>query len=171
MERMKDGTYEAKPIDYILTETKDGTPQVAVMFKTTEEKPQVITWYGILNGGKAQDFAIKALLTMGLRGNDLAPLANGKDSNLLDLDNVVQIVVESHEYEGKTQQRVSWVNRVPGFRKPVNPQVATKVASLRGAVAALRQETGIKDPGPSFASFNGAGSVGGPPTSGGTLGF
>lgn len=168
------GTYEAKVVDYTVGETKNGTPQVLVMFQTlpTEHQPSTtITWYGLLNGDRAQEITIAALLTMGLKGNDLAPLCGGKQTGVLDFDTVLNIVVEDHTYNGKTTSRVSWVNAQPGFRKATNPQTASKIAGLKGAVAAARQATGIKDPGPDFKNFNGSGPIGPQSTGGQNLGF
>lgn len=159
MQLTEEGRFEAKVVDYGLAETNDGTPQVVVMFNTVEEKPRTITWYGILNAGKAQEIALKALLTMGLKGNDVAALEAGKDTGLIDTEKSVSITVENHVYNGKTQTRVSWVNPLRSFR--ADPQTTAKVASLnlKGVIQKLRQDTGIKDTGPDFNSYNGTGPV------------
>lgn len=151
-EKIVPGKYTAKISNYGITPTKSGDPQIAVLFDFNDQDgtPHEITWFGSLNGEKAQEITSKACLTMGLVGNDLGKIAAGVEGGALDHETPVSIQIEPHTWDGKTVMRVKFINRLGGqaFQKKLSESEAKlKLAALNlgGVVAAARQELGIKD--------------------------
>lgn len=147
------GIYKAKISNYGITNTKAGDPQIAVLFdfENQEKVPCEMTWFGTLKEGKGRDITLKALLTMGMRGNDIEALAGGLDSNTLNPENPVNITIdEEPDQAGKYHMRVKWINSVGGaaFRDKLTKdeaKVKLGALNLKGAMALIRAETGIKD--------------------------
>lgn len=160
MSQIKPGIYQATISNYGIGVTQNGNPQVMILFnfQDHENAPREMTWYGSLKEGKAQEYTLKTLLYCGFSGSDPAEIADGIESGLLDHITPVKITVEEHEYEGKKSMRVSWVNKIGS--KAMEKRITKSEAklklgtlNLKGTLAAVRQETGIKaEPRPAKAA-------------------
>lgn len=139
---MQPGRYEGKILDYGIGETKMGNPQIFVKFKIGEKS---LTWFGSLSE-KAIEITGKALIACGFKGTDLSVLADGLNSNALDLDKTLSLVVENEEYKGKTYTKIKWVNELnSGATEKLNKAGAVQKLSgmnLTGKMIQLQQEMG-----------------------------
>jgi hypothetical protein len=147
MAKIQPGTYEARVSDYGIGTVKDGAPQVMVLlnYKDQDGDSHDVTWFGSLKEGKAQEITLKALLTMGFAGDDVAALADGIHSNLLDAVTPVSIVIEEHEYQGKKSMRVQWINSMGGktMEKRIEKsqaKILMGALNLKGQLAMLREQ-------------------------------
>lgn len=150
--------YAAQISDYGFSKTKAGDPQVEVMFQfVAEGKACHLTWYGSLKPGQAQEITIDALIKMGLSTNELALLANGKASNILNCNKEYEISVDhNHEYNGKISSRIQRVG-LPGeadagtaARKLTENMAVemTKGLNLAATIIERRQKMGVQAPKP-----------------------
>lgn len=116
----------AKCTQYGITLTKNGAPQVTVDFLCEDGKTR--TWRGSLNEGKAREITFKALDNLGFKGSDPTDLVGGVETNLLDLDRQVDLTIGNEEWQGKTYEKVQWINRVGGssFKKALSKEDAIK---------------------------------------------
>lgn len=105
------GSYPAKLIDWAITETKAGDPQVACMFSYVQDgKPLTLTWYGSFKE-KAVQRTLDTIKMLGLKGTDLSILADGCQGKGLDLSKSVEIVVEVNaDMLGRQRAQIKWVN-------------------------------------------------------------
>ena len=149
MEPVKAGKYEARIIDYTMTTNTKGDLQAAVRFTFNDGiADRNMTWYGGF-GEKQLKHTLKALVTMGLRGA-VEEMADGVNSNILDVDKAVEIEVRHEEYNGKTTVKIAWVNALGGaaFKNlAAKADVKAKLATLniKGELAALRATMGVKE--------------------------
>jgi len=103
---LADGKYKARAQTLDVSITSKGTEQVVVWFDVVEGPcaGESAPWFGYLTP-KARGRTLEALVYMGVR-----------DVGDLDFSgynrNVVEIVVEQNEYQGKTRARVQWVNKI-----------------------------------------------------------
>lgn len=149
------GKYLGKVLDYGIGKTKDGEPNIMLMFgfKDSSGVDQDLIWRGSLKEGKAREITIDALLILGLVGNDLSLLAHGNGSGVLNQEKEVQLVVEHETYNGKTFAKVRYINEVGGgaFKEKMGKDEAiTKLGGLNlgGDVFARREAKGYKDKAP-----------------------
>ena len=147
MDKIPNGRHQARVIDYGLTETKAGDPQVRVKFKLVGDGSE-ITWFGSLKEGKASEITIDSLLVCGLHGTDLLILEGGSGSGALNEEKIVSIVVEDEEYNGKTTTKVKWINSLDGGAKKLSDNKKGSLKRYSQLVKARRVELGIKDAGP-----------------------
>jgi len=134
---IKIGTYLATPNSWGMGTTKDGKPHVFIQFKTEDGS---ITWNGHLTE-KTKERTIGVLILCGFRDEELKWLT---ESDALDKDQEVSIVVDENTYEGKTSFQVSWVNAT---RKSLTKDETVKVLGgmdLKGIFASQFSEKGIK---------------------------
>lgn len=151
MKEVQPGKYLAKVTDYGIGTTKEGLPQVLVMFayKDKDQDEHSLIWFGSLKEN-AKPYTIDALLACGLKGNDLEVLADGVGNGALDTEKDVQITVEEHEWQGKKSMRIQWINE-PGassFRDKLTKGEAVQKMqglNLKADVLARRQASGKKD--------------------------
>lgn len=135
-------TYLAMIENYGLSQTNSGSPQYAVQFKIVEDgeaKGQTLTWYGSLGASEAAlDITMKALATMGMKGDDIA------DENLLDKTVPYRVVVVHDSYQGRVSAKIRFVNSAsgPAFKKPSDPSKIA--ASLKGSILAAQKRLAAK---------------------------
>jgi hypothetical protein len=124
----KPGSYPGKLIDWAITETKDGSPQVVCMFEYLQDgKPLRLNWFGSFKE-KAYERTIEALRFLGLQGVDLSILADGAMGKGLTKDKVADIVVEVRpNLTGKLVAGIAWVNN------PHEANIPKKVSRDRAA--------------------------------------
>lgn len=132
----------AKVKNYGIALTKSGAPQVTIDFECEDGK--VRTWRGSLNQGKAQDITFKALDACGFSGGDPLELAGGLDTGLIPLGHEVDLTIGNEEYQGKTYEKVQWVNRIggQGFKNAISKEDAVKKfagMNLKASFAAHRK--------------------------------
>lgn len=140
------GRYLARPVLWMLTETKSGAEQYAVELEVTSPDEalagQHLTWFGGFSSDKATEITVKALRVLGWTGDDL-------DAVALATDKDVSITVEHEEYQGKTQVRVRWINPLGGLavRAPLAADRRRGFAErMRGAIAGIDAKTGWTAP-------------------------
>lgn len=100
------GKFKAKAKTWGLGEASTGNKEVAVLFDILDEAAEfsALTWRGHFSDA-AWERTVESLRICGWEGDDLTKL-EGLDKN------EVELVVEEEEYEGKTQTKVRWVNRI-----------------------------------------------------------
>lgn len=117
--RWKPGKYRAKAVDWLTSKTKDGSPQVDILFEyqqpgeqpgSTEQRQMI--WYGSFKGG-ARERTMETLFNLGLRG-PVSTLETGRDGKALDAEKEVEIVVEHRVYNGILRAGIAWVNEIGG---------------------------------------------------------
>ena len=144
-------TYKARVVNYCIVTSKAGDPMVAVVFRytDTDNAQKDITWRGSLKNEKAQEITIDTLILLGFNGTELALLANGPVSNVLDTNKDVEIVVGEEDFEGKTHTKVAYVNAVGGGGFKDKLDEAGAVQKLQGlnlaaTIMERRQKSGVK---------------------------
>ncbi|HAM59861.1 MAG TPA: hypothetical protein DCQ64_32395 [Candidatus Rokubacteria bacterium] len=124
---------------WVLGESDKGQVNLAVSFpvKDAEGNERFIVWRGYFTE-KTTDRTIESLRYMGFEGDDL--------SNLVGLDkNQVELVIEDEEYEGKTYERVQFINKAGGAltKQPlVGEKASAFAAQLKGAFRAFDAAAG-----------------------------
>lgn len=152
------GTYRSRVVNYTLSNTKAGNPQVEVLFEFSQgdglsSTHHQIRWWGQLSE-KALPYTLKNLITMGYRGTtneDFAKLADGVEGGMIDLGVEVDLVLENETSEqGKTFLKVKWINALGGVFKSgmTREQAKVKLGTMNIAaqLAMIRQEIGAPSP-------------------------
>jgi hypothetical protein len=136
------GDHLAKVIDYAVTETQTGKPMIVVRFSTDNGE---VFWNGVLQEapeGK-RNFTVEALIVMGMNSiQQLEMLADGPDSNVLNMEEEFSIKVVHEEYNGKIYAKAAFVNKAGGgkFKNAMDRgALKTKLASLSGLRADFAQ--------------------------------
>lgn len=121
-DRWKPGKYSpAKPVDWMVTKTNAGLPQVAVLMEYkqpgdmpgTEEVKQ-LTWYGSFKDG-ALERTLEILEMLGLRQPPYPAMESGREGAALDVNAEAEVVVEHRvDQKGVRRAGVAWINRVGG---------------------------------------------------------
>lgn len=106
------GTYTAKIVDYGVKLTEKGQPNVTVKFSFNETN--TLIWSGGFYNERATEITLKALGVCGLATTDIAQLADGPASGMLDTDKEVEIAIDHEEYNGRTYAKIKWINEVGG---------------------------------------------------------
>jgi hypothetical protein len=103
---IQDGRYKARAIEWKLGLTSQGKEQIGVLFQL--EDGQTITWYGYFTE-KTTERTLDSLDHMGWDGGDISKPLVGLDAN------EVMLVIENEKNDdGKIYPRVRWVNRIGG---------------------------------------------------------
>lgn len=135
---IQDGVHAAVPVTAALGYTKGGKESVGVEFALTESGKH-LTWYGYFTEATTER-TIESLRICGWTGQDLSDLSEiGKDPV------EVNLVIGTEEYEGKSRQKVQWVNRAGGLAMSApldEAQAKAFGARMKGAVIAFDQKTG-----------------------------
>lgn len=137
------------------------TPEVAVEFEVVTPDADVrnITAHLYLTEATLER-TVESLRYCGWKGDDVSDGLPGLDTN------VVSLVIEDEEYEGKTYPRVQWVNKKGGLalKAPMaQDQAKAFGASLRDKIRAI--EAAKKQGQPKSASPSSAPAVGEKPIS------
>lgn len=99
--------------------TKDGNPQVAILFALLDEGPfkgRRLTWYGYFTD-KSGDRTVESLRLIGFKSDELMDLPKGP------LNQEVSVEVQTNDFEGKKSSRIAWINAPGGARlaDPMKP--------------------------------------------------
>jgi hypothetical protein len=134
---MKNQTCLGRAIEWDLGYSESGKEQVAVAFQLEEgvDAGQRITWRGYFTE-KTTERTLQSLRYCGWDGINLADLT-GLDKNL------VQLVIENEEYNGKTYSKVAWVNQLGGLalkNRMDDKARAAFAAKMKGAALAVPKD-------------------------------
>lgn len=121
---MKAGEHICEVMDCGMTNDGKGNPAPYAVFRN--EQAEEVRWVGYLGSEKAEEYAVKAALTMGFTGKDWDDFTNG----LRFLDGrKVKITVVDELYKGKTYQKVQWINDVKEIKTLTAAELKGKVSS------------------------------------------
>ena len=138
---IEQGTFEAVAIHHEFG-TANEKEQVVVTFSLLEgpDKGKTIAWFGYFTE-KAYERTMEALRYCGWKGDDLM--------NMGDLEQKVSIVIEHETYEGDTNARVKWVNKIGGGMVKLKDPMSTDklrmfAASMKAKAAQIEEVAGEK---------------------------
>lgn len=109
------GKFKAMVLDYGVSESKSGNPQVYIKLNVEAEgSAKTLTWYGSFTGG-AKDITLKTLINAGLQPQHYGQLANlnkGVASSMLDITKVLEADVQEEPKQDGSGVRtvVQWLN-------------------------------------------------------------
>ncbi len=157
-DKIKNGRYVAKLLDYGIGVSKTGNAQALVMFKYKDNDGDShdLTWFGSFHPNAAE-FTCKSLVTLDFKGDDPSVLADGIKSGVLNANKEVELVVEWETYNGKENARIKYINEVGASKfqnKLSKPEAELKFTGMNlGAVfAEIRQnkrvDTKVKNHAP-----------------------
>jgi len=134
---MKPGTYVARAKEWDLGTTDNDKEYIGVLLQIEEGDSvgQTITWYGYFTE-KTEQRTIESLRYCGWEGHNFVDL-KGLDKNL------VKIVVDEEEYEGRVHTKVQWINRIGSMAiKNVMDDKARAAfaARMKGAAMAISKD-------------------------------
>ncbi len=127
-------------------ESKNGKEQIAITFdlldETDTETGHTITWFGFFT----EKTEARTIESVGHCGWDMA---TGPTNAHRVADNVVELVIEDEEYEGKVRTKVQWINRIGAkfaFERPMDQgragalfaRIKARAAAKPGAVPAAQ---------------------------------
>lgn len=95
------GRYKVTITEATVAPNNKGETQARVTFAT--DRGETITWYGGMASDKAFGYTVKQLTNAGWTSDDFADVGMIAGAE-------VEIVVEDDEYQGKTRQRVKYIN-------------------------------------------------------------
>lgn len=132
---------KARVIDYGIKLSSTNNPMVTIRFAC--EDGQKRSWNGSLNEGKAREITLDALIRCGFTGSDVSELTGGAESGLLDHSKELDLTIDAEEYNGKTFEKIKWINEVggKGFKDAMKKEDAVKVfngMNLKADLAARR---------------------------------
>ena len=110
-ERHPIGSYLARPVDWGISKTKAGLPQVTVCFryKGADGQDRDILWFGSFKDTVVER-TVDTLMAMGLKGS-LETLADGVPGAALNSGSEMEIVIEHRvDQNGVKRAGVAWVN-------------------------------------------------------------
>ena len=124
--------FRSRAKEWVLGESGNGKPHIAVSFVVKDEEggERYVSWRGFFIEGQT-DRTIESLRHMGFEGDDLTKL-EGLDKN------EVELVVEDEEYEGKTFERVRWINKIRG------PAVKQKLEGVKLSAFAAQMKSAFR---------------------------
>jgi len=148
---MNPGKHIAKIVSYGISLGKDGKSD-SVFVNFQNEAKEEITWFGSLSTAAAE-YTLKTLIqNLGLMigpdevGSALERIAvDGIDSGLLNTEKSLELVVEPDTYNGKTRNKIKYINEVGavrGFEKLAAEKAKGRFSSLNlaGTVADLNSK-------------------------------
>lgn len=114
-------------------EAKTGTKQILVYFEIVEgpHKGTRLPWFGYFTKDTYKR-TIESLRYAGFKGDDLQQLG--------PLDQVVSINVQTEEYDGKTRQKIAWVNAPNSGAIKLNKPMSRN--DIRDFAAQMRRHLG-----------------------------
>lgn len=133
------GTHKARAKEWALGHSSTGKEQIAILFEISqgEHAGKSITWFGYFTEATT-DRTLDTMRYCGWEGDNFAAL-EGLDAN------EVELVIAPDTYEGKTRDRVQWVNRPArlALREQMSPSAAANfAANMRARAIAHKQAHG-----------------------------
>lgn len=136
MAKHRPGTYLAKVVDYGISKTQAGLPQVVVCFRYMDENQNKdILWFGSFKDTVVER-TVDTLVALGLK-DKLEDLAGGIGSGALNPNKEMEIVVEERaDLKGVLRTGVAWVNDPSVQRGPqkISREEASQLLSGVNAV-------------------------------------
>lgn len=118
-DRWRPGKFKAKAVDWGVSKTNAGLPQVVILFEYLQQNQEGVTesrqlmWFGSFKGG-ARERTLETLVNLGLR-SPVSTMEQGRNGAALDPDKEVEIVVEHRiGQDGMRRAGISWVNELGG---------------------------------------------------------
>lgn len=148
------GRYTGKIVEYAITK-RDGqsSPELQVQFEF--DVPGVgkrkLTSYKYFTD-KGRKYALQQLAVLGLRGNDPGVLVeNHYGSGYLDEESEFEVEVIQETYQGKTKNKIGWINRpgaggVAKVEGSAADSLKSQLGDLRGGMVQARKDTSTEDP-------------------------
>lgn len=136
------GNFKGNVIDYGVNETKEGLPQVFIVFNVPELNKKM-TWYGSFKSEQSREITVKAILNCGFTGKSIADLAGGKEAKVLDEHKELELNIDEQEYNGKVQERIQWINVPYAVKNKLSKAEAISKMSgmnLEGLMYKIRSE-------------------------------
>lgn len=144
------GTYMAKPVDWGISKTQAGLPQVAITFRYEHGD---LNWYGSFKDTVVER-TVDTLILLGLKGT-LETLADGIPSKALDPEKEVEIVVEHRpDQKGSMRAGIAWVND-PGrtsIKKIEKGEASSLLSGINAVLIQRRQAAGVQVSAPAPAT-------------------
>jgi hypothetical protein len=140
MDLVPAGKYRSRAIEAVLGETGTGKEQVVVRFEILNEgfDGHTVPWYAVFATDKMSRRILEGLRACGWDGDDLSDLSGVSDND-------VEIEVEHHEWNGRVNARVKWVNKLGGpIVTPIPPERARAFAARMKQLAAQIPTPGLK---------------------------
>lgn len=139
---------EANVLDYKVVTSKQGDPMIALRFICADGKSR--DWFGSMHTEGSQAITFKSLIVLGFTGADPLELAAGVESGLLDVTKTVSLVVEDETYNGKTREKVRWINEVGGggFKNVIEKDQVKQFAGMNLKAAFAAQKAILPKPAP-----------------------
>lgn len=135
------GKYRAHATATAFRVTDNGNEELTIFFSIPrgEEEPPVNVSKRLYFTEKAREYSIEALRAAGFVGNDIISLLDLSDASAL-LPAEVQVTIEHEDYNNKTYNSVSFINRIGGGPRPLSEQSpisakAAFAAKMRGPLA------------------------------------
>jgi len=148
------GKYMGRIVDYAITQREgQSVPELQVQFEFDVPGMGLrrLTSYKYFSD-KGRKYALQLLAILGLRGNDpRALISHHYGSGYLDEEAEFEIEVIQETYQGKSKNKIGWVNRpgIGGVAKADDKQAASlksQLGDLRGGMAQARKDTKTEDP-------------------------
>lgn len=113
---LEKANYRAKATGTGFGTTEDGKPQLAIQFEVVDEHVAGNSITAILHfTEKTVERSLESLVHLGFASDDLELLAEADAAKCAELlPNIVELVCEPEEYDGKWRLRVRWINRAGG---------------------------------------------------------
>lgn len=120
-DKWKPGKYKAKAIDWGVTKTSAGLPQVSVLFEYQQpgdmpgvQEVRQLIWFGSFKE-KAAERSMEVLEMLGLKQAPYPAMEIGREGKALDETIEVEVVVEHRvDLKGVRRAGIAWVNRLGG---------------------------------------------------------
>ena len=143
MKLVEEGRYIVKPVEWGITQTKEGLPQLFITFEGDfSDEIKRKTWFGSLKEGKAREFALKAICTCGFAYSDLSYIER---YDALDKNTEVSVVIGHEEFNGVTRDKIQWVNKIKSLKASSDEtKMMLKGMDLKAELMVAMQEVGIK---------------------------
>lgn len=135
------GKHTAKILNYGMSETKAGDPQIYVEFSTKEGN---IRWFGGTKSEKQAEITARSLIQMGFKGSEFSDIIK---PNQLDENVEYTLAVAEDTYNGKTSLKVKAIYRGGTNLKTIADQnQAKKADGFSAMLVKARAEAGVKAP-------------------------
>ena len=136
---LAEGKYTATAVEHsqVTLHEKTGNEEIRVLCEILDEgdaKGVTRTWHGYFTE-KTAERTIESLRYMGWKGDDITNIS-------LEPGTKFQIVIKHEEYEGKTQEKIAWINRLQSVYvgQPMDASRKSSFASrMKGLVLASKQ--------------------------------
>jgi hypothetical protein len=146
LDKHRPGTYLASPVDWGISKTKAGLPQVVVCFRYENGD---LLWWGSFKDTVVER-TVDTLIAMGLKGS-LETLADGVPGGALDSSRQMEIVIEHRAgNDGVLRPGIAWVNDPNKSRieKITKAEAGSLLSGMNAVLLQRRGQTKVAPPAP-----------------------